>query len=383
MVPYVATAVLIALYGAVWVPVCVHMSQVDGAPSWVAGILVGIFVLFALFPINFVYWMVSAITKELSTERTGVWRQGLHGVSGFLHLGSAAFILAYGVHSAPHRSTGKSIEYYNIDILKRGIEEWGCICVEPLGGAFNQVGTCTADADVSSTDCPKGSQESYYVDTPRTGMEFNPLLAAFGFAFVSGFFHVVCALSLRTNPEASVEQYKWWDYTFSASLMLAVVNSVFGFRTYTAIVVLPVSLGLLLIASGFVERWTDMQAMNIIDGRREVYYCLASLIAKTTLHAYLSLFVVDNRQSLNNNLEESLKRGGFDDDTGRDTWLPYVVASGVVGSVLTIFLIVWHCAGAKNQLRVRVKLPDAEGGYYKKLLWVKIPLSTPLGSNWF
>lgn len=113
---------------------------------------------------------------------------------------------------------------------------------------------CYGDGAYTSTRvCPDDQKQFYLDDVPDTLFEFNTASAAVSFAAWSGLVHLAASCGLGKGTVRGEHVLRFGvDYAVSAPIMLAVFSVLWANHSWTAVVLAPITLCLLLVLATYL-----------------------------------------------------------------------------------------------------------------------------------
>jgi hypothetical protein len=161
-----------------------------------------------------------------------------HVVSAVIHIGSAISLIVAAAASGPLADFDRPIKE------RPSQNDWRF--------------TCATD---NSCTCPS-TDRIFYIESAGTTHTIPIVWCAFLFAFWSGAWHLITVAAIRWAPEARANNVllgpiavRTWDYAISASLMILVVNTLFGAATPAGTVVSPSLQAIIVLLGGGVEQF--------------------------------------------------------------------------------------------------------------------------------
>ena len=161
-----------------------------------------------------------------------------HGVSAVIHLASAVTLLATATASGPLSDFDRPIKE------QPSQNEWRFVCLA--------TDSCT---------CPSNEQ-IFYIESAGTTHTIPIIWCAFLFAFWSGAWHLITLATIKYAPNSRTNNVllgpvavRTWDYVISASLMILVINTLFGAATPAGTVVSPALQSIIILLGGGVEQF--------------------------------------------------------------------------------------------------------------------------------
>ena len=180
-----------------------------------------------------------------------------HAVAAAVHTIAFGFLLGFAADRQPLADYGDG--NYWIDAKRTS---W-----EPIAWKF----TCAQDVD-SPPDCPD-SEKQFYVEKPKDVAAVNIIALASFYVGWSALGHAVTWWFQRWHREI-----RYIDYTLTAPTMLVVLAATYGL-TSVWMIINPVLLGLLMMASYFVERPSGSPVSALTSRRAAVFYVLIAAYA--------------------------------------------------------------------------------------------------------
>ena len=196
-------------------------------------------------------------------HKDSVLAKAQHIVSATIHLASAAVIIIAAAVSGPLSDFDRPIKE------RPSQNDWRYTCP----AADN----CT---------CPN-TERIFYIESAGTTHTIPIIWCAFIFAFWSGAWHLITLATIKWWPEARANNVllgpiavRTWDYAISASLMILVINTLFGAATPAGAVISPTLQTIIVLLGGGVEQ---IARTHTSKGRKQ---------AAVTVFTFGSLFVL-------------------------------------------------------------------------------------------
>ena len=174
----------------------------------------------------------------------------IHIICAVLHIGSTLFIAMYALQK------GNVLADFNTYVDKAffSYTDWGERCYNATNASYS--------SDEATVEACADEDTLFYINRQGRNTfkgKVNILLLALTFTTVSGMVHAIAASVVLTKKALAPETETWlrfvFDYGFSASAMLCVVNITYGANNVSGVILAPVGLfGLLVLSAALLTR---------------------------------------------------------------------------------------------------------------------------------
>lgn len=247
-----------------------------------------------------------------------------HVLSGTIHIISACTIIGIALHRG--KDDGGLSFFHRPLKVKPSQNMWLFHCAN------------TTITDFSCDDDDK----MFYTSSEGTVAHVPVIEFAFLFAFWSGLWHMLSWWFIEDGRNATdrwrgAVAVRTWDYLLSASLMIVVINTLFGASTYMGVIVAPLLQACVILLGGYLEYRGDT-VNNYVNTHKGMFWGLFSVALG--LYAVLWVPAFHSFSSAASTEDKPVNAG----TAPQLVWI-FVIAIFIVFSVFPIIWIVFMLKG--------------------------------------